>query len=86
MANRDPDPAQPGKSPADKSQGVNYLKYSGMAFQLAAAIFLGTMIGKYIDGKLNLEKPYFTLLLALLGVIAGLCVALKDFLSPNKRP
>lgn len=83
MANQDPDPS--GKPSADKSSGVNYLKYSGMAFQLAAAIFLGTMIGKYIDGKLNLEKPYFTLLLALLGVIAGLYVALKDFLNPNKR-
>lgn len=86
MQNPDPDKSKPGKYRPDKTQTENYLKYSGMAFQLGAAVLMGTLAGKYIDKHLQLEKPYFTLLLALIGVIAGLYSILKDFIHPGKTP
>lgn len=86
MQNPDPDKIKPGKYRPGKNQTQNYLKYSGMAFQLGAAVLMGTLAGKYIDQYLQLEKPYFTLLLALLGVIAGLYSILKDFIHPGNKP
>ncbi len=61
--------------PADNS----YLKYSGMAFQMAAAILLGVFLGRYLDGCWHTD-PFLTVGCTLLGVFAGMYLALKDFL------
>ncbi len=84
MENLDPDRQKSGKYLPDRQKAQNYLKYSGMAFQLGAVILCGTLIGKYIDQQLEADKPYFTLLLALLGVVVGLYSVLKDFIRPGK--
>lgn len=43
-----------------------YLRYSGLAFQLAAMVCIGLFGGKWIDNRLHLEKPVFSLLLVTL--------------------
>lgn len=43
-----------------------YLKYSGIAFQLAALVFIGIYTGQWIDTKMNMDKPIFTMLLVIL--------------------
>jgi hypothetical protein len=43
-----------------------YVKYSGLAFQLAAVVFAGIFIGRWLDEKLMLEKPVFTMLLVMI--------------------
>ncbi len=55
------------------------MKYTGMAFQMAAAILFGLFLGRYFDAWLQTE-PALTLVGCLLGVFAGLYIALKDFL------
>lgn len=62
----------------------NYFKYSAMAFQLFAGIFIGVWGGIKLDALLNTE-PWFTVILSLLGVAAGLYAVLKDFIKPNKK-
>jgi len=42
-----------------------YLKYSGLAFQLVAVVCLGLYLGRWIDSKIQLEKPVFTMLLVI---------------------
>ena len=49
-----------------KNRNNAYLKYSGLAFQLAAIIFLGLYGGRWIDGKLHMDKPIFTMLLVII--------------------
>lgn len=49
-----------------------YIKFSGLAFQMAITIFLAAKLGGYLDTKLNLEKNIFTAILALLAVIFSL--------------
>lgn len=49
-----------------------FLQYSSMAFELAAYIGIGVVIGNYLDKKLVSDKPYFTAGLALAGVCAGM--------------
>lgn len=43
-----------------------------MAFELAAYIGIGVLLGKFLDKKLSFDKPYFTAGLALVGVCAGM--------------
>ena len=60
------------------SKGTKVLKYSGMTFQIAAYIGVGVFIGKKIDEKLGLEDPYLTALFAIIFLVTGLFVTLKD--------
>lgn len=57
----------------------SYMKYSGLAFQMVAAILFGLFLGRYLDTWLQIE-PALTVVGCLLGVFAGLYIALKDFL------
>ena len=55
-----------------KKKVANFVKYTGVAFQMLATIgvfaFIGYQIDKHRDGK----KPIFTALLGLVGVIFSL--------------
>lgn len=51
---------------AKPSQSNQYLKYSGIVFQLFALLGLGAWLGQYLDAKLNTPDPYFTILFILL--------------------
>jgi len=42
-----------------------YLKYTGLAFQMAAVIMIAIWSGQWLDKKLSLDQPYMTLLLTL---------------------
>lgn len=55
-----------------------YGKYSAIAFQLLAIVFLGTYVGYRIDMELPEVKPLFTVILSLLSIGIGLYVTLKD--------
>jgi len=52
-----------------------------MAFQMGAAIFIGVMIGKWLDGHFQFEKPYMTLLFALLFTLSSLYLVIKDVMK-----
>jgi hypothetical protein len=69
-----------------KPQVDQYLKYSGMAFQLAIVLLIGTFAGNRLDQFFQTKRPYFTALLALLSLFAGLYVSLKDLLFGKKPP
>lgn len=56
-----------------------------MAFQIGACIILGFWAGMKIDERMGNERvPVFTLLLGLLGVVAGIYFSIKDFLKKKK--
>ena len=56
-----------------------YLKYSGMAFQMAGTILVFALLGQWLDGQFTTGST-FTIVLTLFGVFGGLYIALKDFL------
>jgi ATP synthase protein I len=71
-----------------KPQFDSYVKYTGMAFQLFAGIFLGVWGGIKLDAILG-TKPLFTVVLSLFGIAASMYSVLKDFIKPkggNKKP
>lgn len=59
----------------------NYLKYSGMAFQMVGTMLIGILVGKWLDRKLETPQPYFTALFALVFTGAAIYLVLRDFLA-----
>lgn len=54
-----------------KSQATReWLKYSGMAFQMIFTLLAGWYIGAWIDGKVQMGKPLFAIGLSFLFLIA----------------
>jgi len=51
-----------------------------MAFQMFAIIFITTWGGNKLDKLAGNEKPVFTIILSLLGVIAAIYTVLRDFI------
>lgn len=60
------------------SRGTTVLKYSGMTFQIAAYIGVGVFIGKKIDVAVGFNEAYMTALFAIIFLVTGLYVTLKD--------
>ncbi|NOZ34311.1 MAG: AtpZ/AtpI family protein [Chlorobi bacterium] len=59
----------------------NYSRYSGLAFQMAAVIFLGTWGGYKADAFFNFENHILTLIFSVLSVIIAIYIAVKDFIK-----
>lgn len=55
-----------------------------MAFQMGIIILVGTYAGKKLDEYFQTERPYLTVLLALLSISAALYITLKDLFNGNK--
>lgn len=68
------------KKQEDKSLN-DYVKYSGMAFQMVAIIAIATWGGIKLDKISGFEKPVFTIILSLLGVFGAIYSVLKDFIK-----
>ena len=64
-----------------KNQLKDYLKYSGLAFQLGAIIVIFTYVGKWLDNRQETENPWFTVGFSLLGIGLGLYSSLKGLLK-----
>lgn len=62
-----------------KRQVNNYLRYSGLGFQIAGTIAAGVFIGYMLDKWAHTTQPYFTAAFGLLFVFLGLYLGLKDF-------
>ncbi|MCX6271223.1 MAG: AtpZ/AtpI family protein [Bacteroidetes bacterium] len=68
--------------PKSKKQPLhNYARYSGMAFQMLAIILLGVFAGLKLDGWLHWNKPLFTVVFSLLGVVVAIFTVTHDLLK-----
>ncbi len=70
------EPSSPNRKP---SRSSNYLRYSGLAFQLLASITIGGWLGYKTDAWLNLKYPVFMLLLGLGGFGGSLYLVYRSF-------
>ena len=73
------------KEKNQKNQENNWLKtyvrYSGLVVQMIVIILVTTFCGIKLDDLLKFNNPIFTIILSLLGVFAGIYVAIKDFIK-----
>jgi F0F1-type ATP synthase assembly protein I len=61
-----------------------YAKYSAITFQMIAIILVAVWGGLKLDEKFNDGNPLFIIILGLLGVFAGIYLAVKDFINFRK--
>ena len=61
-----------------KSQLNNYIKYTGLGFQMLAAIGLGVWGGMKLDKWLELKFPAFMVALPCLALIGSLSALIKS--------
>lgn len=67
------------EKPREKTD--NFIRYSGLAFEMIAIMAVGVFAGYKIDGWLDLSFPAFTLGLMILSVVAAIYHAIKNFLK-----
>jgi F0F1-type ATP synthase assembly protein I len=71
-----PDKKKPSKEKVKRPIN-DFYKYSGMAIQMGITIAAAVYVGIALDKKLELETPWFTLLLSLIGVAAAIYIVIK---------
>ena len=79
MARPDNNPQASRKKP--QKQFNSFLKYSGLAMQMALTIGVATWLGYWIDQRLGFEFPLFMLLLMLVslgGILYRLIKNIQD--------
>lgn len=64
-----------------KNRLNNYVKYTSIAFQMAAIIFAGVFGGMKIDHWTGTKIPVFTIVLSLISVSAAIYYVVKDFIK-----
>jgi len=76
---------QPRKKKSEKKNSglKSFARYSGIAFQMIAIILIMTYVGVKLDERRGAETPFFTAILALLGVIAAIYTVIKDFIKKD---
>ncbi len=67
-----------------KPPGYEYLKYTGLAFQMFFTLLLGWLIGDWVDGLLGLDKPVFALVLLILFLVGFFYKLIRDLSDHSK--
>ncbi|MGB1248250.1 MAG: AtpZ/AtpI family protein [Chitinophagales bacterium] len=70
--------------PDKKEPSKDFLKYSGLAFQMGATIAIGIALGIFLDNKFDTGKM-FTTVCSLLFVVAGIYLGIKDLIKPPEK-
>lgn len=55
-----------------------WLVFSALALQIGGVMYFAALVGRYLDQKQNHDKPLFTLLFCLFGLIAIVYMILKQ--------
>lgn len=71
------------KDDNNRSNANQYLRYSGLGFQMIFTIGLFTYAGIWIDDYWQLSSPIFTIILSLLGVMGSLIVVVRGLTKDN---
>ncbi|MDB5284636.1 MAG: hypothetical protein JWO06_3711 [Bacteroidota bacterium] len=70
------DPLNKGKTEVN-----NYLKYSGLGFQIAGIVGTGVFIGYELDKWQKTSAPYYTLGCSVIFLVLGFYVGFKGILK-----
>lgn len=67
------------KKKSEKKEPPNqFLKYTGIATQMAVIISCGVFGGLYLDEKSDTNTPWFTLIFSLLSVALAIMMTIRD--------
>lgn len=72
------------KDEPSKKNFAKYARLSSSGIQMGVIIALFTWLGNYLDHKFSLKTPWWTISLALFGVISGLFLVIREVLKLNE--
>jgi F0F1-type ATP synthase assembly protein I len=61
-----------------------FAQLSGLGIQMGAIIGLFAWLGTYLDEKYQLKTPWWTIVLSLFGVFAGLYLIIREVIKMSK--
>lgn len=76
--------SQEDKSKTKTPNSGEWLKYSGLAFQMFGILLIGWLGGSWIDSKIGFEKPIIGTSLTFIFLIAYFYKLIREFSGPNK--
>ena len=62
----------------------NYLKFSGLAIQMAVTIYLGNLLGKYVDEIAESGSDIYTKIITLLAVFLSIFVVIREVIKSQE--
>ena len=68
-----------------KKQLDNYIKFSGVAFQMIAIICVFSYFGDFLDKKYPNNYSIYTIIFSLTGVISAMYLIIKQVITMNKN-
>ncbi|MDX2249914.1 MAG: AtpZ/AtpI family protein [Bacteroidia bacterium] len=63
----------------NRSPYKEYLRYTGLGFEILACILLFVAAGYGLDKWIGTEKPWFLLALSIVGCLAAILLAIRNF-------
>ena len=73
------------KKQLPRKQPNPFLRFSNIAIQMGAIIGLSTWGGVKLDAHFKTQRPYYTIVLSLLGIGIALYVVIKDVIDTSKN-
>lgn len=70
-------------SPKDSNWG-KYIKFSSLAIQMGVIITIAALGGSWLDEKMQLKKPVWTIILTLLAIFGSLFQIIREVIKMSK--
>ncbi len=65
-------------NPKKRTSPIALLRYTDIAFRMGTTIALGTLFGKWLDGKTGMTKPVFLLIMSMLAISLSIYMVIRD--------
>jgi len=73
-----------GSKHQKKSQLKAVAKYSGIAFQMGGTIYLGSLLGKWLDQKYQNQDGLYTKIVTLVAVFIAMYLVIHQVIRDSK--
>jgi ATP synthase protein I len=72
-------PKNPSQKKQEPDRQINqYIRYSGLGFQMLAAVLIGVWLGVKTDHWLGMKYPVFTIIFIILSIISSLLILIRS--------
>lgn len=73
---------KPTRRPSESSSQL--LRFGDIAFRMGIMIAIAAFAGQWIDKRMNLNTPIFTIILCLLAIGSAMYMVIKEVSQPKK--
>lgn len=70
-------------NPKEQKPYNSFVKFSGLAIQMAVAIYLGSLLGSYIDEKTGNTSELYTKIITLISVFLSTVMVIRQVIKSN---